>query len=508
MKKQCPPTNSLCTGSTRRNFLKTTAQLAALSFVGCSGAGAAADDWVSLFDGQSLEGWRASENKESWRVEGGCLVASGPRSHLFYEGPIGNHNFRNFELTLEVLTKPGANSGVFIHTRYQETGSPSAGYEVQINNSYPMIGENPEFRRTGGLFAIQDVFKPFLPDDQWFRMRILVVGKRIRVWVNDFPMVDYVEPEFPPRMKNRMGRRLSSGTIALQAHDPGSRMHFRNIRIRLLSDDANPFADPRPDVTPYGVTEGLIDRLAMSAIPATDFHIHLRGGMTVEKAILRQAVTGINSGVLENHGRGWPLDSNEKLAAFLEGVTGKPVFVGIQVNDRDWADVIDPKLLDKLDYVLADTMIMPMPDDNGPPVKLWLTDQYTIDNPEAWMERYIRHNLRVLSEPITILANPTWLPKPVAHLYDKLWTEERMRLIIETAIKRGVALEINASSGYPPEKFLRLAKEMGAKFTLGTNNFDDRPISLAPCFEKIDLLQLHGRDFLLLRPKGQTIGQG
>ena len=152
MKRQCPLTDSLRVGSTRRVFLKTTAQLAALGFVGCSGAGAAADDWVSLFDGQSLEGWRASENKESWHVEGGCLVASGPRSHLFYEGPIGNHNFRNFELTLEVLTKPGANSGVFIHTRYQETGSPSAGYEVQINNSYPMIGENPEFRRTGGLF--------------------------------------------------------------------------------------------------------------------------------------------------------------------------------------------------------------------------------------------------------------------------------------------------------------------------------------------------------------------
>lgn len=486
----------------RRDFLKTTVELAALSVVGCSGARAATEEWASLFDGQSMTGWRASENKTSWKVEGGCLVADGPRSHLFYEGPVGNHNFRNFELTLEVLTKPGANSGVFIHTQYLETGSPTAGYEVQINNSYPMVGENPEFRRTGGLFAVQDVFKAFLPDDQWFQMRILVVGKRVRVWVNDFPMVDYLEPEFPPRMKNRMGRRLSQGTIALQAHDPGSRIHFRNIRIRLLPDDANPFADPRPDVKPYGVTEGLIDRLAMSSIPLTDFHIHLRGGMTVEKAIQRQAVTGINAGVLENHGRGWPLDTNEKLAAFLEAASGKPVFVGIQVNDRDWAEMIDSKLLDKLDYVLADTMIMPMPDDNSPPVKLWQTDQYKIDDPEAWMERYMKHNLRVLSEPITILANPTWLPKPIEHLYDKLWTEERMRLLIETAVKRNVALEINAG-GYPPEKFIRLAKEMGAKFTLGTNNFDDRPISLARCFEVIDNLQLHGRNFLLLRPKTQ-----
>jgi hypothetical protein len=488
---------------TRRELLKATAQLTAVGIVGCNGVSASPDEWVSLFDGRSLEGWRASENKASWRVEGGCLVADGPRSHLFYEGPVGNHNFRNFELALEVLTKPGANSGVFIHTRYQESGSPTAGYEVQINNSYPMVGENPEFRRTGGLFAIQDVFKAFLPDDQWFRMRILVVGKRIRVWVNEFPMVDYVEPAVPPRAKNRTERRLSQGTIALQAHDPGSRIHFRNIRIRRLPDDANPFAEPRPDVTPYGMTEGLIDRLSMLAIPATDFHIHLRGGMTVDKAIERQAVTGINAGVLENHGRGWPLDTNEKLAAFLDGVADKPVFVGIQVNDRDWAEAIDPKLLGRLDYVRADTMIMPMPDDSSPPVKLWLTDQYTIDDPKAWMERYVRHNLRVLSEPITILANPTWLPKPIAHLYDELWTEERMRLIIQTAVERGVAFEINAS-GYPPEKFIRLAKEMGAKFTLGTNNFDDRPISLARCFDMIDKCGLRGRDFLLIRPKARS----
>lgn len=486
----------------RRSFLQALGGTALLGCLGCTRATAQSAEEVNLFDGQSLDGWRASENKTSWRVEGGCLVASGPRSHLFYEGPVGNHSFRNFDLRLEVLTKPGANSGIFIHTQYEETGSPSKGYEVQINNSYPMRGENPEFRRTGGLFSVQDIFKPFLPDDEWFRMRIMVVGKRIRVWVNDYPTVDYVEPATPPRAKNRLGRRLSQGTIALQAHDPGSRMHFRNIRIRLLPDDADPFAEPRPDVTPYGVTEGLIDRLSMAAIPATDFHVHLRGGMTADKAVLRQAVTGINCGVLENVGRGWPIETNEQLAAFIATATHRPVFVGIQINDRNWAEVLDPRLLDQLDYVLADTMIMPMPHDDSPPVKLWFTDRYTIDDPEAWMERYMRHNLRVLSEPITILANPTWLPPPVAHLYDKLWTEERMRLIISKAIERGVALEINGP-GYPPEKFLRLAKEMGAKFTFGTNNSDDRPISLARCFEMVDRLGLRGRDFLLLRPKNQ-----
>ena len=83
---------------------------------------------------------------------------------------------------------------------------------------------------------------------------------------------------------------------------------------------------------------------------------------------------------------------------------------------------------------------------SDPPVKLWIVDQYTIDDPQAWMDRYVRHNLRVLSEPITILANPTYLPPAVADKYDELWTDERMRQVIDAAVKNHVALEINASS--------------------------------------------------------------
>ena len=44
------------------------------------------DGWISLFDGQSLKGWKASEHPEQWKVEDGKIVASGPRSHLFYIG--------------------------------------------------------------------------------------------------------------------------------------------------------------------------------------------------------------------------------------------------------------------------------------------------------------------------------------------------------------------------------------------------------------------------------------
>jgi len=225
-----------------------------------------------------------------------------------------------------------------------------------------------------------------------------------------------------------------------------------------------------------------------------DCHIHLRGGMTVEKAIARQEKTGIGSGVLRNIGKGWPIETDAQLRAFLDSVAGKPVYVGLQVNDRDWHTKHAKELLDRLDYVLADTMIMPMPNDDSPFVKLWITDGYTIDDPEAWMERYMRHNLRILAEPISILANPTYLPPPVASRYDELWTDARMKLIIETAIKNGVALEIPARSAYPSDRFIRMAKEMGATFSFGSNNFHDTPIDMSRCREAIQTYGLTEKD--------------
>ena len=228
-----------------------------------------------------------------------------------------------------------------------------------------------------------------------------------------------------------------------------------------------------------------------------DYHIHLRGGMTAEKAAIRQEKTGIRSGVLENFGRDWPLADNEKLRAFIEEAQkvradAEPLLIGIQVNDRDWARKIDPKLFEKLDYILADTMIMDTGPD-GKPAKMWL-DGYTIDDPEKWMERYMNHNRQILGEPISILANPTYLPKPVEHLYDQLWTEERMREIIETAVEKNIAIEIQATSKFPNLKFLKLAKELGAKFSFGTNNFDDTPLPVDRWFEMINELKLEKKD--------------
>ncbi|MCX7428093.1 MAG: DUF1080 domain-containing protein [Planctomycetia bacterium] len=492
--------------------------MACLATVGGPARAEAAGDWVSLFDGRSLGGWKATDGG-SLRVEDGCLVGRGPRGWLFYDGAVGGHDFRNFELEVEVRaevkgdspvfaeTKIGtvpeaaADSGVWFHTRYLPSGGPKDGYEVRIDGG----GDSPESRagrgRTGGLEGVRPVYKSFVPGGDWCRVRVCVVGNRIRVWVNDLPTVDYIQPERPWRTPEHAGRVLSHGTIALAGPDSGG-VAFRSIRVRPLLDDAKPTADARASDRGYGVEGDVMDRLAGRSFPVIDYHVHLRGGMTVEKALDRQAVTGINCGVLENLGKGWPLETDDQLRAFLDAVRARPVFVGVQVNDRDWTRRHSPELLARLDYVLGDTMIMPMPNDDSEPVKLWLAGQYTIDDAETWMERYVRHNLRVLAEPITILANPTYLPPAVADKYDQLWTDARMRRIIEAAVANRVALEINAQTGLPHDPFLRMAKQMGAKFTFGSNNSDDKPIDMTRCFEAAARCGLAPEDIMVpkLRP--------
>ena len=191
-------------------------------------AAAADGGWLALFDGKTLDGWRASENQGTFTVANGELIAFGKRSHLFYEGPVANHHFTNFEFKAEVMTKPGANSGVYFHTEYQETGWPAKGYEVQVNNTHS------DRKKTAGIYAIQDNFTAPVKDDEWFTLYIRVEGKRIVAKVNDQVISDYTQEENPVRADEFKGRLLSSGTIAIQGHDPKSEVHYRNIFVRPL----------------------------------------------------------------------------------------------------------------------------------------------------------------------------------------------------------------------------------------------------------------------------------
>ncbi|MEZ4701286.1 MAG: DUF1080 domain-containing protein [Rhodothermales bacterium] len=208
----------------------TTPDTAGAEPMAMSHADTPVGEWISIFDGETLNGWTASEEPGTFRVENGELIVKGPRSHLYYTGPVGGHTFKNFEWKAEVMTKPGANSGMYIHTEFQEDGWPAKGYEVQVNNSHT------DWRRTGGLYAIDDVREAPANDNEWFTEHIIVNGKRIITKVNDKTLVDYTEPENAERPDDMRGRRLSSGTVAIQGHDPESEVHYRNIMIKILPD--------------------------------------------------------------------------------------------------------------------------------------------------------------------------------------------------------------------------------------------------------------------------------
>ncbi|MBK5299273.1 MAG: DUF1080 domain-containing protein [Vicinamibacteria bacterium] len=186
------------------------------------------DGWVSLFDGKTLDGWKASENPSTFSVADGAIVVAGPRSHLYYVGAVNNHVFTNFEWKADVMTTPGSNSGMYFHTEFQEGGWPSKGYEVQVNNSHT------DWRRTGGLYAIVDVKEPPAKDDTWFTQHITVIGKHVVIKVDGNVTSEYTEPANVERPADMAGRKLGSGTFALQGHDPKSKVFFKNIMVKAL----------------------------------------------------------------------------------------------------------------------------------------------------------------------------------------------------------------------------------------------------------------------------------
>lgn len=185
-------------------------------------------EWISLFNGKDLDGWKVGENASTFSVEKGTIKVAGPKAHLFYVGDVENHNFKNFEFKASVMTKPKANSGIYIHTKYQEASWPSQGYEVQVNNSHG------DWRRTGSLYSIQDVMENYAQDDEWYTEYIKVEGNRIIIKINDIVVVDYTEPEHPKREESTVNRVLKEGTFALQGHDPGSVIYYKDIMVKPL----------------------------------------------------------------------------------------------------------------------------------------------------------------------------------------------------------------------------------------------------------------------------------
>jgi hypothetical protein len=105
-------------------------------------------------------------------------------------------------------------------------GWPDKGYEAQVNNT------QGDPKKTGGLYDVKDNFRAPAKDNEWFEYEIIVQDKRVQVKINGETITDYTEPEDLDRPQ----RQLASGTFALQAHDPDSKVYYRDLKVKRLGD--------------------------------------------------------------------------------------------------------------------------------------------------------------------------------------------------------------------------------------------------------------------------------
>ena len=208
-------------------MIRILAASLSLAFLLAISPSAQADEagWIEMFDGKSFDGWKVNESKESFSIIEGAIRAKGDRSHCFYVGD--GKPFKNFEFEAEVMTLPNSNGGIYFHTQFQDTGWPKHGIEVQVNNTY---AKDPI--KTGSLYQLKNITTAPAKDNEFFKVSIKVEGKKVLVKVNDL-VVDYTEPEGKEPGKD-FTRVITEGTFCLQAHDPGSTVFFRKLRVRRL----------------------------------------------------------------------------------------------------------------------------------------------------------------------------------------------------------------------------------------------------------------------------------
>jgi hypothetical protein len=216
------------------------------------------DGFVSLFDGKTLTGWKVGDNAALFHVEDGMIIMNCPSenhrpAHLFYDGDVNGHTFKNFELRVEVMTYPGANSGIYFHTEFQDAGFPKKGLECQLDISHS------DWRRTGSLYGLFNLtWGPETPsrdnkqtvvylaqapvkDEAWYTQEIISRFGLVTVKLNGQPMFTYQIPDAASVHRLSSGATwLPEGTFALQGHPPMpgkiSKACFRNIRVKVLPD--------------------------------------------------------------------------------------------------------------------------------------------------------------------------------------------------------------------------------------------------------------------------------
>jgi hypothetical protein len=263
------------------------------------------------------------------------------------------------------------------------------------------------------------------------------------------------------------------------------------------SSAAKPIESSNPDA--FAVE---IARLKEAGFPLVDFHVHLKGGLTIEEAVKMSRRNGIHYGIAANCGLKFPITNDKDIEQYIASLKGQPVLVGMQAEGREWPTLFSKEAIAKFDYVFTDAMTIV--DHRGQRARLWIPEEVDIPDKQAFMELLVKTIVGILNdEPIDIYVNPTYLPEQLAPEYDELWTAERVTKVIDAAAKNGVAIEISNRLRLPKPAFIKQAKQAGVKFTFGSNNTDANFGRLEYCLSMIEECDLTPHDMWLPKPDGQ-----
>ena len=228
------------------------------------------------------------------------------------------------------------------------------------------------------------------------------------------------------------------------------------------------------------------------------YHVHVNRNFDIDQIAELSREMGIPFGVVDNFGRHYWNYSNGHLQRYLDRVKDKNLYVGIQAEGRDWFNLFPLNLLVQCDFILADGMTFPNTD--GTYSRLWVNNEVHISDVHFFMDRYTDYLVDIISEPIDIIANLSYLPEVIRADYDTLWTEGRMDKIINAAVKHNTAIEINSGYRIPSPAFLKRAKAAGVKFAFGANSHNGRDTrNIDYCIEMAGELNLTEKDLFVPR---------
>jgi hypothetical protein len=204
----------------------------------------AANGYVSLFDGKTLNGWRTYQNRQphSWVAENGVLHCKGSTGNSdLHADLVTNDTFENFELALDWKLSPKGNSGIMYLVTEDAPAAYESGPEYQLLDDAAYAENLEDWQKTGANYAMHPApaAKPKAVGE-WNHTRIVVNKGHVEHWLNGDKIVEYElwseawqKAKAAGKWKDTPGYGMAkSGRIALQDH--GSEAWFRNIRIRKL----------------------------------------------------------------------------------------------------------------------------------------------------------------------------------------------------------------------------------------------------------------------------------